>query len=1002
MAADRILQNEITALGQSQDDRSPAALDPDFAPIDDRRPAERIAEARRLAAHLRFYGVDPDAPSGDWQGLFPPGAEMAVTGDAGTAPPHLGLFGAFLDMLEPARLTLNDLGRQHLDFQYRRVLGFTPLPALPEHAHVTLELKKGAAPLAIAPEHLFSGGKDAAGVERRYQPVRETVIGQGKIAALHSVYRDAGGVRFAPVADSADGLGTPLDPATPSWSAFGHAGLSPAPLGFACASSLLRLQEGTRTVTLGLELTFMTSSGLTPANIADSLQAWVTGEKAWLGPYSLTAAVQGAQLQLGFVIPAGDPAVVACQPAIHGAAFVTDLPVMQLLLRPEAAARYAALASLRPEKLQLAVTVDGIKGLNLENDFGPLNSRKAFQPFGPQPVAGSRFLIGCPEALAKPLTDLRVHLTWQGAPANLRDWYANYDRRNQIADGVQARLVYEDGSGTQTIRELNVMNRVDGVTTLSPYAPLPVAPIVSEYSLAYTLLHGGSSFARWFGTRVFKRRYIHVGANPPPPPAPRPGFITVALIEDFLHADYRRQTLADPKTSRNEPYTPLVQDIVLTYGARSASIDVYGDDETAFAAAADLQFFHIGAFGARREHPFLRRDLGWVADKRPGLLPACPDEGEFIVGVNGVGAGDSIHLLLQVAEGSADPVLAAQAVNWSVLCDNHWRRVAPDELALETTRSLRVSGLVGIVLSRNTTIGNSWLPAGPVWLMASIAQGSAAACRLLGVHANAVEVVRRWPDGGAPPIETLPPGSIAKLLAPPAAIKNVTQPYATFGGRAVESAAMLDRRAAERLRHRQRCITPWDYERLLLQAFHGVHRVKCIPHAGEGGWMMPGHVLIVAVPDLRNRNLPDLLQPRVDLDTLTQMTALAQAHASPQVTVKVRNPDYQPIRLDFKVRFRAGYPFEHTRQQLHAALVDALSPWAFEAGRQLDFGGRIYRSVLLDFVEELPYVDYVTDFRCGLAGSGDTLLNDVAEIVADRPDVILVSAARHVIGEATD
>jgi hypothetical protein len=166
--------------------------------------------------------------------------------------------------------------------------------------------------------------------------------------------------------------------------------------------------------------------------------------------------------------------------------------------------------------------------------------------------------------------------------------------------------------------------------------------------------------------------------------------------------------------------------------------------------------------------------------------------------------------------------------------------------------------------------------------------------------------------------------------------------------------------------------------------------------------MAPGHLLIVAIPDLRNRNLPDLLQPKVDLDTLTQMTELAQSHASPQVTVRVRNPAYQPIRLDFKVRFRAGYPFDYTRQQLHDAIVQALSPWAFAAGRQLDFGGRIYRSVLLDFIEELPYVDFVTDFRCGLAGPGDLLLNDVAEIVAERPDTILVSAARHVIAEATN
>jgi hypothetical protein len=166
--------------------------------------------------------------------------------------------------------------------------------------------------------------------------------------------------------------------------------------------------------------------------------------------------------------------------------------------------------------------------------------------------------------------------------------------------------------------------------------------------------------------------------------------------------------------------------------------------------------------------------------------------------------------------------------------------------------------------------------------------------------------------------------------------------------------------------------------------------------------MAPGHVLLVAIPDLRNSNAPDPLQPRVDLDTLTRMQAMAAAHAPPQVTVHLRNPAYQAVRLDFRVRFAAGLPFAYYRQQLHAAIVAALSPWAFAAGRQLQFGGRLYRSVLLDFIEELPYVDFVTDFRFGLAGSGSSLLADVPEIVAERPDAILVSAASHNIGEVSD
>ena len=100
-----------------------------------------------------------------------------------------------------------------------------------------------------------------------------------------------------------------------------------------------------------------------------------------------------------------------------------------------------------------------------------------------------------------------------------------------------------------------------------------------------------------------------------------------------------------------------------------------------------------------------------------------------------------------------------------------------------------------------------------------------------------------------------------------------------------------------------------------------------------------------------------------------------------------------------KLLHAMGEHFDYSRQQLHEALVRALSPWAF-SDAPLQFGGLLYRSALLDFVEELPYVDYVTDFRCGLAGPGDLLLNDVAEITVDRPDAILVSADRHLIAEA--
>jgi hypothetical protein len=228
-------------------------------------------------------------------------------------------------------------------------------------------------------------------------------------------------------------------------------------------------------------------------------------------------------------------------------------------------------------------------------------------------------------------------------------------------------------------------------------------------------------------------------------------------------------------------------------------------------------------------------------------------------------------------------------------------------------------------------------------------------------------------------------------------VKTVTQPYASFGGRPEESDDALNTRASERLRHRNRCITAWDYERALLEAFPGVHKVKCIPHAKDGSWLAPGHILLAVVPDLRNKNARDRLRPRVDSETLSRITEHVQTRVGMQVIVKVKNPVYQKIRLDFKVRFHAGYEPNYHRNLLNEELIRFLSPWAYDAGREIAFGGRIYKSVLLDFVDELGYVDYVTDFKMYsfVEGAENTL--DLNEVRAQRPDAILVSHPGHSI-----
>jgi len=492
------------------------------------------------------------------------------------------------------------------------------------------------------------------------------------------------------------------------------------------------------------------------------------------------------------------------------------------------------------------------------------------------------------------------------------------------------------------------------------------------------------------------------------PPEPRTGVVILTLNRSFMHQEFRQQSVAKiitkittPATALlNEPYTPTLQGLTLAYRAHTAAVNVSSIAPEDFAEL-DVQFFQVGPFGERRDHGHLRDALGFVDDTQVPLVLPYPHQGELLIGLSGLQGGDSVSLLFQVAEGSADPDVPAERPEWAVLCDNYWKPLGAAGVVRDTTNLLLRSGVVGVVIPAEATTTNTLMPPGLIWLKASVPQNADAASLLVDAVANAVEV--RWvmdaEDAGAAHLATaLPPGSIAKLATPIASVSKVKQPYPSFGGQTRETGDALRTRAAERLRHKDRAVTQWDYERLVLDAFPSVHRAKCIPHASATSWMAPGHVMVVVVPDLRNRNAPDPLQPKVDADTLVRIDRFLAARMPAPVSLLVKNPAYQRLRVSCLVRFHIGREFNFHRAATVDALIRALSPWAFDESKPLGFGGRVYASTLLNFIEELPYVDYVTDFKL-LTDDETGTLAPVAHADPRTPDAILVSDSSHDIGE---
>lgn len=117
---------------------------------------------------------------------------------------------------------------------------------------------------------------------------------------------------------------------------------------------------------------------------------------------------------------------------------------------------------------------------------------------------------------------------------------------------------------------------------------------------------------------------------------------------------------------------------------------------------------------------------------------------------------------------------------------------------------------------------------------------------LASVQAQAMELVFDDQGNAADHYDSaLVANSIGKLLESMAKVKAVTQPFASFGGRPKEKDKTYFVRVSERLRHKDRAVTLWDYEHLVLESFTQIHKVKCLNHMSKDSEIAPGHVKVV-------------------------------------------------------------------------------------------------------------------------------------------------------------
>ncbi|HEY9195383.1 MAG TPA: baseplate J/gp47 family protein, partial [Mucilaginibacter sp.] len=485
-------------------------------------------------------------------------------------------------------------------------------------------------------------------------------------------------------------------------------------------------------------------------------------------------------------------------------------------------------------------------------------------------------------------------------------------------------------------------------------------------------------------------------------------YIRISLEQDFLHSVYP-QLFAAAMTDwmrlaliPKEPYTPEVASLTVDYKATAVNKI---DDLTGSADNPGLlndyinhniQFFHETPFGQAEQHAFLKKQYHGLIDDNITAIPKAPGLAAFYIGISGIETGSVASILFQVAEGSEDALAPSFTdtihPKWYYLSGNEWLALDKSNIISDDTNDFLRSGIIRFLIPEGATTSNTFLNQNLTWLGVELpaAVSIDSVCKFINVHIQAAEAVFADNNNELSHLQNgLAAGTISKLTDRLPQIKSVKQPYASFGGLMPENDNAFRLRVSERLRHKHRAITIWDYEHLVMAQFPQVFRVKCLNHTNDSIEVAPGSVRLVTIPDIRNQISFDPFKPRVSKNTLSLITKYLSGLNSMHVDLLAINPDYEEVILDFKVKFYFGLDENLYAAKLNTDIVNYLSPWAFNRNADIDFGGILYKSVVIRFIEELPYVDYITDFRMYFTASGPAN-PDVLE--AGNSKAILVSA----------
>ncbi|WP_460551845.1 hypothetical protein [Ferruginibacter profundus] len=397
----------------------------------------------------------------------------------------------------------------------------------------------------------------------------------------------------------------------------------------------------------------------------------------------------------------------------------------------------------------------------------------------------------------------------------------------------------------------------------------------------------------------------------------------------------------------NLPFVPNLRTLVGGYKAS------YSYKLASKSGSYPLQVFLYSPFNTYLTYNNAQKLPAGIPVQCIPFFPSFNYRGALFIELANLVTGNTLNLYFQMTR-RLGIYATGKKIFYCYLSVKGWR---PLTLLRDGTNNFSCSGIIEFDIPADIDSYSPLMKGNNYWISIAVKNEPSLYSETVYLNTNGIEVIRSGTsyltDQQAPYIKA---NTIVKPFYPVPSIATITQPFDSFGGKAAENAVSMNARVSNRIKTKDRAITPGDYFSIINRKFNYIFYAKIYTPRRD-------KIIVLLVKRAAGYFAPNAFLPFVTECEEIEIKDYLAAKASPFARPGTANFEPEYVKVTITVVLKKNYQKALVEQDIDMALNIYLSPWIDSDQKQATIDQGISDSGVADCIREVEGVEAVSEVR---------------------------------------